>query len=249
MPSMGYGVNWGKGYGGARPDPQADYEAYKTKYAAEHQTAQTEDGASSQEAYDKYLTSLKKPTVRPSVNNAIALEDLSRPQINRSSSSADKWANALPETVNYLSSRSSEGSEPNEAMSPQARSLLKMGVGQGLAFAGANPMINRAAGPLISLATGDVPGALRQGAGNLAGMGLNALHVPAPIIGPIAGVIAGLVSGDSERKILENAVNSGVGGLASLIGGPLGSAAYSIARMLGLNIAQDKRIRVICFHI
>lgn len=101
----------------------------------------------------------------------------------------------------------------------------------------ADPNIMKGVNPLIAAMSGDYGGAARQVGGIAAGTALKEIGLPGPFIGPAVSTIVGTFAGDSPRKIAENAVNSAVGGVASMLG-PIGSIGYSLARMGGLNVAQ-----------
>jgi len=153
------------------------------------------------------------------------LQDPSRSQVA-------SWVSTMPEVVSVLS-----GPGPDESMSSKTAQVLSTGLKQAANAAGVDSTVSQFISPLVSLAGGDTEGAVRQGTGSAAGTLLRSAGVPGLLVGPASGTLAGLAMGDSDRKLAENAVNSGVGALASLFG-PVGSVLYSLARMGGLNVAQ-----------
>lgn len=89
----------------------------------------------------------------------------------------------------------------------------------------------------LSAINGDTEAAANQMAGAGLGLGLNALNVPGYAIGPAVTGIMGFMNDRPAGEMAESVANSAIGSLAGLAG-PIGGAAYAIARALGFNPAQ-----------
>lgn len=153
------------------------------------------------------------------------------------------------ELIRFLSSPSSSsssglGSTWNEAtsggsgsshISPASAALLSTALKQGANMAGFDPRVTSFIPAITSALSGDTSGALRNASGTATGVALNALNVPAPVIGPVASFVSSYAGGDDMEHIAKNVGNSIIGSTAAYLGGPVVGTLYTIARQLGFD--------------
>ena len=126
----------------------------------------------------------------------------------------------------------------SSGISPASAALLSAALKQGAGMAGVDPRVSSFIPAITSAMSGNTEGVLRNASGAATGVALNALDVPAPIIGPVASFISSYAGGDKASKIAENVENSALGSILAYAGGPAVGTLYNIARMVGLNPAR-----------